>query len=148
MKPMKIQKYLRTYQELMTFESFAERLDYLQLKGGVGFETFGAERYFNQLFYRSIEWKRVRDYVIVRDNGCDLGIPELLIRDRILVHHMNPIDIFDIENSSENLFNPDYLITVCHETHNAIHYCTNDILVTPIERTPYDTCPWRKSNGS
>ena len=131
----------------MTFDTFAERLNYLQLKGGVGMETFGPDRYFNQLFYRSVEWKRIRDYVIVRDNGCDLGIPELPIRGKIYVHHMNPLELSDIQHSTDGLLNPEYLITVCHETHNAIHYGSNNILFEPVERTPFDTCPWRKANG-
>lgn len=147
MNQMKVQKQIRTYSQLMTLKSFAERLEYLQLKGGVGFETFGPDRYFNQLFYRSVEWKRLRDYVIVRDNGCDLGIPELPIRGKLLVHHMNPLELSDIQNSTDALLNPEYLITVCHETHNAIHYGNQDILSGPVERTPFDTCPWRKNDG-
>lgn len=147
MNHMKIQNHIRTYTSLMTFDTFAERLDYLQLKGGVGMETFGPDRYFNQLFYRSLEWKRIRDYVIIRDNGCDLGIPELPIPGKIYVHHMNPLEIEDIQHSSDGLLNPEYLITVSHATHNAIHYGTLDILQEPVVRTRFDTCPWRKTDG-
>ena len=144
---MKKLNRIRTFSELSTFETFAERLNYLQLRGGIGIETFGVERYINQLFYKSVEWKRARDYAIVRDNGCDLGIPELPIRGTIFVHHMNPLELYDIENATDALFNPEYLICVSQNTHNAIHYGVTDILEKPVERTPFDTCPWRKHNG-
>lgn len=148
MKVMKKQNRILTFSELSKLKSYAERLDYLQLRGGVGIETFGVDRYFNQLFYKSTEWKQVRDYIIVRDNGCDLGIPELPIHGKILVHHMNPLELSDIAESTDALFNPDYLICVSHETHNAIHYGTKNMLEEFVERTPFDTCPWRVNNGN
>ena len=113
---------IRTYSDLMQLGTYEERLEYLRLRGVVGSDTFGFDRYLNQKFYRSPEWKRVRDEVIVRDNGCDLGLPGYEIGDRIFVHHMNPIDISDIQESTDFLLNPEYLICVSKETHDAIHY--------------------------
>lgn len=136
---------LRTYSELIKLQTFEERYRYLQLQGRVGKDTFGYDRYLNQQFYRSVEWKRIRDKVIVRDNGCDLGISDRLIHGRILIHHMNPITENDIVHGTDALMNPEFLICVTHTTHNAIHFGTEDLLITaPIERTPYDTCPWRR----
>lgn len=137
---------IRSYRELKNLKTYQERYEYLRLKGFVGKETFGFDRIFNQQFYRSPEWLRIRDEVIIRDNGCDLGIPGYEIYgQRILVHHMNPITLSDIENGSELLFNPDYLITTVHSTHNAIHYGDANLLIKdPIERKRNDTCPWRK----
>lgn len=136
---------IRTYSELKALPTFEERYEYLRLDGRVGVDTFGFDRYLNQVFYRSAVWKRIRDQVIIRDNGCDLGVEGYDIRDRILIHHMNPITVEDIENESEFLLNPEYLICVTHNTHNAIHYGSKDLLVTaPIERRPNDTCPWRR----
>ena len=135
---------IRSYSELIHIPTFEERFEYLKLSGAVGKETFGFDRYLNQVFYRSKEWKRVRDLVIVRDNGCDLGIEDREICGRIYIHHMNPISLSDIERKSESILNPEYLICVTHNTHNAIHYGDSSLLVTtPIERTPNDTCPWR-----
>ena len=137
---------IKTYSELITLPTFEERYRYLKLKGNIGEETFGFDRYMNQKFYRSAEWKRIRDYVIVRDNGCDLGIEDRPIRaGRILIHHMNPITSKDIRYVTDALLNPEYLISVTHETHNAIHYGDEDQLVKdPTVRTPNDTCPWKK----
>lgn len=136
---------IKTYSELIALPTFEERFRYLRLKGAVGEDTFGFDRYLNQVFYRSAEWKRVRDQVIIRDNGCDLGIEGREIYGRILIHHMNPITIKDIQSASEFLLNPDYLICVTHATHNAIHYGDEHLLITaPIERTKNDTCPWKK----
>jgi hypothetical protein len=136
---------LRTYSELITLPTFEERYRYLRLKGSIGEETFGYDRYLNQKFYRSAEWKRIRDFVIVRDNGCDLGIEDRPINSRILIHHMNPITLNDIRYATEALMNPEYLISVAHVTHNAIHYGDEDLLVKgPIVRTKYDTCPWKR----
>lgn len=141
---MSMNTMIRCYSELSQLGSFEERFRYLQLKGTVGEETFGYDRYFNQRFYRSIEWKRIRDFVILRDNGCDLGVVGYEIPDRILIHHMNPISLKDIEKVSEFLVDPEYLITVTHNTHNAIHYGDEDLLPkTPVTRKPYDTCPWK-----
>lgn len=135
---------IRTYSELVTLPTFKERFRYLKLDGSVGAETFGFDRYLNQLFYRSQEWKRIRDQVIVRDNGCDLGVEGYEIYGRIYIHHMNPILKHDLLNRTEILLNPEYLIATTHLTHNAIHYGDENLLVTaPIERTKNDTCPWR-----
>lgn len=135
---------IRTYSELIQLPTFEERFDYLRLDGVVGKDTFGFDRYLNQQFYRSSEWKRIRNQVIVRDNGCDLGIDEYEIHGRILIHHMNPISIEDLQYMSDLLMNPEYLICVSHRTHNAIHYGDESLIVTaPIERSQNDTCPWR-----
>lgn len=135
---------IRRYSELMTIPTFEERYFYLKLNGRVGDDTFGFDRYLNQAFYKSDEWLSVRDYVIVRDLGCDLGIEGREIHGRILVHHMNPITKEDILNRSEFLLDPEYLITTVKRTHDAIHY-GDDSIITPtlIERTKNDTCPWR-----
>ena len=135
---------IRTYSQLKQLQTFEERYDYLKLGGVVGEDTFGFDRYLNQNFYRSREWKRVRDEVIMRDNGCDLGVDGYEIRGKILIHHMNPITSEDIHRVSDYLLNPEYLICVAHRTHNAIHYGDESLIVTsPIERTQNDTCPWR-----
>lgn len=135
---------IRTYSELIKLPTFEERFRYLQLNGVVGRDTFGFDRYMNQIFYRSKRWKEVRDYVIIRDNGCDLGIEGREIPGRIIVHHMNPIRLEDIERESAYLMNPEYLICTIHNTHNAIHYGDEKLLITaPVERSKYDTCPWR-----
>ena len=137
---------IRTYSELIQLPTFEERFNYLRLDGVVGKDTFGFDRYLNQQFYRSSEWKRIRNQVIVRDNGCDLGIDDYEIHERILIHHMNPISIEDLQHMSDLLMNPEYLICVSHRTHNAIHYGDERLIVTaPIERTQNDTCPWRHS---
>ena len=136
---------IRTYSELIAIPTFEERFKYLQLNGNVGAETFGYDRVFNQRFYSSLEWKRLRDEIIFRDNGCDLGILDRRIMGKILIHHMNPIMLEDIRESSEFLLNPEYLICTSFETHNAIHYGDENLLFkAPIERTKYDTCPWRQ----
>ena len=137
-------RIIKTYEELITFPSFEERYDYLRIKGKVGEETFGYDRWINQMFYRSKEWKRIRDIVILRDNGCDLGVEGYDIHDKVLIHHMNPISIDDINLSSDYLMNPRYLITVSFNTHQAIHYGTQLNLITnPVERRPNDTSPWK-----
>ena len=135
---------IKTYSELITLPPFKERFNYLKLSGNVGKETFGFDRYLNQKFYKSPEWLSVRDYVIVRDNGCDLGIAGREIYGRILVHHINPITKEDILSNSKFLFDPEYLISTMDNTHNAIHYGDDNLLLTdPIERRRNDTCPWR-----
>lgn len=135
----------RCYSELIALPTFEERYRYLRLKGNVGVDTFGFDRYLNQQFYRSIEWKRIRDEVIVRDNGCDLGIEDRVIYGKILIHHMNPITEKDIIYRTDALMNPEFLICVTHRTHNAIHYGDESLLITaPIVRTQYDTCPWKR----
>lgn len=136
---------IRTYSELSTIHSFEDRYRYLRLNGSVGSETFGFDRIFNQQFYRSREWKAIRDHIIVRDNGCDLGVEGYEIHGRIYIHHMNPIMLEDIETTSEFLLDPEYLITTTHGTHNAIHYGDEDLLILPpVERSKNDTCPWRQ----
>lgn len=135
---------IKTYSELIALPTFEERFEYLRLDGSVGEQTFGFDRYINQLFYQSYEWKKIRDFVIIRDNGCDLGVEGHDIPGKILIHHMNPITVNDIQTRSEFLLNPDYLISTTHITHNAIHYGDERLLAKgPIERTKYDTCPWR-----
>lgn len=135
---------IKRYSELILLPTFEERYKYLQLNGAIGNETFGFDRYINQMFYRSQEWKHVRDYVIVRDNGCDLGIEGHEIRGKILIHHMNPIGIKDIQQVNKILLDPEYLITTMLSTHNAIHYGDESLLVKdPIERSKNDTCPWK-----
>lgn len=140
-----VMRTIRTYSELMRLPTFEERFRYLKLDGLVGKDTFGFDRYLNQEFYRSKEWKEVRDFVIVRDNGCDLGMDGYEIVGRIYIHHMNPITVNDIVHSSDFLLNPDYLICMSHNTHNAVHYGDEDLLVTaPVERRKNDTCPWKR----
>ena len=142
---MVIQMSIRTYSELITLPTFEERFKYLQLGGKVGEDTFGHDRYLNQMFYTSDEWRRIRRDVIVRDNGCDLGIQDREIHGLIIIHHMNPITIEDIINRSEFLLNPEYLISTVKNTHDAIHFSDERILITdPIERRPNDTCPWKR----
>lgn len=139
-----MRKIIRTYSELITLPTFEERFNYLKLKGQVGKDTFGFDRWLNQIFYKDPEWKSVRDYVIVRDNGCDLGVDGYEINGRILVHHMNPITKKDILERSKYLLDPEFLISTVHNTHNAIHYGDENLLAkTPIERTKNDTCPWK-----
>lgn len=135
---------IRTYSELITLPTFIERYRYLKLNGRVGEDTFGFDRYLNQIFYQSKEWRSIRDYVITRDNGCDLGIDGHKIYGRILIHHMNPITADDILKRSDLLLNPEYLICTIKNTHDAIHYSDESLLITdPIERSKNDTCPWR-----
>ena len=135
---------IRTYSELITIPTFEERFEYLQLKGSVGKDTFGYDRYLNQVLYRSPEWKRLRNQIIIRDAGCDLACDGYDIYDKVLIHHLNPITVEDVLARSRKVFDPDNLVCVSHNTHNAIHYGDMDLLVTgPIIRTKNDTCPWR-----
>ena len=141
---MKMMTNIKTYSELITIPTFEGRYEYLKLGGQVGVETFGFDRYLNQAFYKSDEWLSVRDYVIARDNGCDLGVEGYEIYGRILIHHMNPITKEDILQRSKFLLDPEYLITTVKRTHDAIHYGNNSIIFeAPIERRKNDTCPWR-----
>lgn len=141
---MAIQMIIRTYNELMLLSTFEERFEYLKLSGRVGEETFGFDRWLNQKFYRSAEWKHLRDQVIIRDNGCDLGVEGREIYGKILIHHMNPISKKDILERTDLLLNPMYLISVTKQTHDAIHYSDESILMKdPIVRSRNDTCPWR-----
>lgn len=135
---------IRTYSKLITLPTFEERYKYLKLSGQVGEATFGFDRILNQIFYKSKEWQSVRRQVLLRDDGGDLGISDRQIPGRILIHHMNPITEDDISNRSEFLLNPEYLISVSHNTHNAIHYGDESLLVTDyVARNLNDTCPWK-----
>lgn len=136
---------IKTYTELMTLPTFEERYKYLKLNGRVGEQTFGFDRYLNQVFYSSDEWRRLRDEIIIRDNGCDLGVEGREIYGRIIIHHMNPITKEDILKRSDYLLNPEYLICTVKSTHDAIHYGDENLLTKgPIERYKNDTCPWRR----
>ena len=136
---------IKTYSELIRLPTFEERFEYLKLKGSVGKDTFGHDRYLNQVFYSSMEWRRLRDEIIIRDNGCDLGIEGREIGGKVYIHHLNPLGANDILTHSEYLINPEYLICVSFETHNAIHYGDINLLPRdPIERKRNDTCPWRR----
>lgn len=134
---------IRRYSELSRIDSFEERFEYLSLRGSVGESTFGFERHINQSFYRSVEWRQIRHHVIARDLGCDMGFPEHEIHDRVIIHHMNPMTVDEIVHGEGQILNPDYLITVSHNTHNAIHYGDSNLLPKPlIERRPGDTRLW------
>ena len=138
---------MKSYSELITLPTFEERFEYLASHSNIGDTTFGGNRIFNQQFYSSEEWKRARREVILRDNGCDLGIPDREINGKIMVHHINPLTVEDIMNHTFALINPENLITMSYDTHNALHFGNlemlkeNDLVV----RTKNDTCPWRKS---
>lgn len=135
----------RCYSELITLPTFKERFEYLKLGGRVGRETFGYDRYINQqLYQRNSKWRSARDKVIIRDNGCDLGVEGHEIYGKIIVHHMNPITMDDIIKERDWIFDPEFLICTIHNTHNAIHYGDENLLiVAPTERRPNDTCPWK-----
>lgn len=136
---------IRTYSELITIPTFEERFEYLKLNGSIGLETFGHDRYLNQILYNSPEWRRFRPEIIVRDNGCDLACEGYEIFGKILIHHINPITAQDILNRNSKVFDPENVITTVHNTHNAIHYGDKNLLITePIERSRNDTCPWKK----
>lgn len=135
---------IRTYSELIKLPTFEERYKYLKLDGKVGVDTFGFDRIFNQKFYNSLQWRQLRDQIIFRDNGCDLAFPGREIYKHIIIHHMNNITLYDIENVTEYLINPEYLVCVSQQTHNAIHYGDETKLMKdPITRTMNDTCPWK-----
>lgn len=135
----------RSYSEMLQFDNYIDRFNYLKLGGKVGRETFGFDRYLNQTLYRSEEWKRFRRDVILRDNGLDLGMNGYEIHDKILIHHINPLTPDDVINRSHKIFDMNNVISCSLNTHNAIHYGDASLLIAdPIERTPYDTCPWKK----
>lgn len=135
---------IKTYSELILLPSYEERFEYLSENGIVGDATFGGSRFINQDFYRSAEWKRIRDFVIVRDNGCDLGVLDRPIYDRILIHHLNSLRKEDLMYRTPFLIDPEYLICCSHRTHNAIHYGTKESLIEDYRpREQNDTCPWR-----
>lgn len=138
---------IRSYRELRRLETFEERFNYLKLLGEVGDSTFGFDRYLNQMFYKSREWKNVRQKIILRDKGCDLGIEGYEINVQILIHHMNPIRVKDVEEGTDILLNPDFLICTTQTTHRAIHFGDESLLIkAPIVRRPGDTTPWKVSS--
>lgn len=135
----------KTYNTMRRLRTFEERFDYLKLQGLVGAETFGRNRYLNQAFYQSPKWKKTRREVIIRDNGCDLGVDEYEILDEIIVHHLNPITEEDLLCDTPALYDLNNLVCVSHSTHNALHYGDASLIPKlPVERTPNDTCPWKK----
>lgn len=135
----------KSYLELSLLDTYLDRFKYLHLKGSVGKDTFAFDRYLNQAFYQSPEWKKVRRDVIIRDNGCDLGIDGYQLHGKIYIHHINPMTPEDIVNRNPMLLDPNNLICVSFNTHNAIHYGDESLLNTgPIIREPNDTCPWKK----
>lgn len=135
---------IRSYSEVSKLSTFEDRYEYLRLDGVVGEETFGYDRYLNQAFYTSKKWKEARNPVIIRDNGCDLGIDGREIFDQVIVHHINPMTPEDIELDRDWIYDPEFLICVTKNTHDAIHYGDKSKLITlPTERTPFDTCPWK-----
>lgn len=136
-----------SYREMALLPTFEERFLYLQLDGTVAYETFGSNRYANQALYTSSEWRRFRHQIIIRDQGCDLGIPDRVIHDHIIIHHLNPISMQDIVSRSEKLFDPDNVVCVSKQTHNAIHYGDGHQLIPskPARRYANDTCPWKEA---
>lgn len=135
---------IRRYSELIRFPTFLERFNYLRLNGNVGSSTFGEARYMNQIFYHSGRWKKVRDQIIIRDNALDLGVEGRDIRNKVLIHHLNPITMRDLEEEHPSLYDPENLICVTPETHQAIHYGDEHLLIPDlVERKPGDTCLWR-----
>lgn len=135
---------IRTYTELIRIDDFVGRYEYLRLRGEVGVSTFGWERWMNQMLYRSPKWRRTRDKVIIRDMGCDLAHQDFQIGDRIIIHHMNPLTLEQIEDDVDEIYEPEFLICTSHMTHNAIHYGDQSLLPQlPVERMPGDTCPWK-----
>ena len=139
---------LRTYSELITLPTFKERFDYLRLDGRVGLETFGHDRYLNQILYNSPEWRNLRSRIVTRDCGRDLACEGYDIYGQVLVHHINPITVKDILDRNPMVFDPENLITTVHNTHNAIHYGDESLLITePIIRYKDDTCPWNRQGG-
>lgn len=136
---------IRRYSELALLKTFKERYEYLRLGGLIGESTFGFERFLNQALYTSQRWKQVRNQIIVRDNGCDLGIEGRDIYDKIIIHHMNPLVREQMRDPDESIFDPEFLICVSHQTHNAIHFGDENLLQKDyVPRRPNDTCPWKK----
>lgn len=135
----------RRYSELQKLNTFGERFEYLILNGTVGDRTFGSERYLNQLLYKSHKWRKTRDFVIIRDSACDLGIQGRDIHDKIVIHHINPISIEDVKEQNPIIFEPEFLICTTFQTHSAIHYGTDALLYRlPDKRYKNDMCPWKK----
>lgn len=137
---------IKSYSEMVRLPTFLERYRYLKIGGQVGEETFGYDRYLNQILYRSSEWKRFRRDVIIRDNGCDLACDGYEIIGKVLIHHIDPITVRDIELRDPKIFDPENVVSVTLNTHNAIHYGDESLLITePLVRTPNDTCPWKRA---
>ena len=135
---------IRTYSELITIPTFEERYNYLKLNGIVGKETFGYDRYLNQLLYRSSDWRYFRDKIIIRDNGCDLACEGFELQSRIIIHHIDPITVEDIINKHPKVFDPENVVSTSHNTHLAIHYGDKNLIsIGPINRHKNDTCPWK-----
>ena len=135
---------IRTYSKLITIPTFEERYNYLKLNGIVGKETFGYDRYLNQLLYRSSDWRSFRDRIIIRDNGCDLACEGFELQSRIIIHHIDPITVEDIINKHPKVFDPENVVSTSHNTHLAIHYGDKNLIsTTPINRYKNDTCPWK-----
>lgn len=136
---------IRTYKEMIAKHTYEERFRYLMLNGRVGEDTFGFDRYLNQKFYKSVEWKELRNKIILRDNGCDLAMKDYDIHGKIIIHHMNPISPTDLRFCTDFLLNPDYLVCVSFDTHQAIHYGDESYLnrFVCVDRKENDTCPWR-----
>lgn len=136
---------IKTYSKLISIPTYEERFKYLQIKNAIGKDTFGYDRYLNQILYHSSEWKRLRNEIIIRDNGCDLAFDGYEINSRILIHHLNPITVDDVKNRSPMVFDPENLVCVTHNTHNAIHYGDDNLLIkSPVIRSVNDTCPWKQ----
>lgn len=136
---------VKTYSEMLTFSRFIDRYRYLKLNGQVCEETFGYDRYLNQILYRSSEWRRFRRDIVIRDNGCDLASDGYEITGKILIHHIEPITLRDVERRDSKIFDLENVVAVSLNTHNAIHYGDESLLITePLERTRNDTCPWKK----
>ena len=135
---------IKTYEELITMDNYLDRYRYLKLDGIVAHDTFGSKRWMNQMFYRSKEWRQLRNKIIIRDKGCDLGLIDYPIGGRIIIHHLNPITIDDFTNNPDCMLDPNNVVCVSHNTHEAIHFGDEKILgaVEYIERKPNDTCPW------
>lgn len=136
----------KNYEELTQLSTYEDRFKYLQTTNKVGTETFGFDRYLNQQFYKSKEWEKVRNEVIIRDNGCDMGLKGYPIKGRCIIHHINPLTLEDVQNNSEKMLDPNNLVLVSKSTHDAIHYGDDTVVKEKkvVERVPFDTCPWRK----
>lgn len=136
-------RQLRTYSELSSLTTIEERFQYLSIRGVVGGETFGPDRWINQIFYRSTEWRQLRNHIIVRDAGCDLGVAGFEVHDRLIIHHMNPMTVDEVKDRADVILDPEFLISTAHRTHNAIHYGSADLLPTRfVERAPGDMKLW------
>lgn len=137
-------RLVRCYTELKRLKTFKDRYEYLRLGGIVGDSTFGFDRYLNQLLYTSDRWRKLRNEIIIRDNGCDLGVEGYDLKNKIIIHHMNPLTLKDVQEVSDDIFNPEFLVCTSQRTHNAIHYGDESLLPqVPLERRPNDTCPWK-----